>query len=78
MGGSLHWALPAREAESHLWLAGCAAVLGRGYYMKGSVPDAPGRLYKWPAVCGVLDQLGIGDGDQSTKQYADVVTRGRA
>jgi hypothetical protein len=32
-------------------------VLGRGYYAKGPVPDAPGRLCQWRAV--LVGPLGV-------------------
>jgi hypothetical protein len=53
-------------------------VLGRGYYVKGPAPDAPGRLCKERVVRGVLRELGIGDGDQTTEQYTGVAMRGWA
>jgi hypothetical protein len=50
-------------------------VLGRGYYVKGPVPDAPGRLCYWQAVRGVLEELGISDGDRATERSTKVVMR---
>ena len=44
IGGSLCWARSPPGSGEPAVLAGCAAVPGRGYYLKGPAPDALGRL----------------------------------